>query len=277
MSRLIDVLKWGSTLGGGEQNFLGAGWVTSVLRHAPEAKKRVYALKLLSLSPHYFLDRDAPQYDGLSDSQYFEATFANARESREKIYDQILKGRINKDDIVIDYGCGPGFLARVLARHSASVYALDISTGALACAQILNGESNLTYLTADESGLAKVADSSVDTVVSFAMVQHISDAIYDLVMTNISKKLKSGGRLILHIQLPVEGWRTEEEWRSDTSVKGRIKYKYGLHCFARPESEHVAMAEKHGFVDVKIVPVSTLVTERFDDVCEQHLLTATRV
>jgi cyclopropane fatty-acyl-phospholipid synthase-like methyltransferase len=277
MSRLIDVLKWGSTLGGGEQNFLGAKWVTTVLRHAPESKRRAYALKLLSLSPHYFLDHDDPKYAGMSDGEYFEATFANVRESREKIYDQILNGRINDDDVVADYGCGPGFLARVLARHAKQVFAFDISTGVLACARILNTEDNLTYLTTNESGLSEVADASVDVVVSFAMVQHISDAIYDLVMDNVSQKLKSGGRLILHIQLPEDGWRTEDEWRSDTSVKGRIKYKYGLHCFARSEAEHVAMAEKHGFTKVEIVPVSTLVSERFDDVCEQHLLTATRV
>lgn len=274
MSRLIDVLKWGSTLGGGEQNFLGAKWVTTVLRRAPESKRRAYALKLLSLSPHYFLDRDDPKYAGLSDTEYFESTFANARRSREKIYEQILLGQVRTEDIVIDYGCGPGFLARVLARHAKQVFAFDISSGVLACARILNSEDNLTYLTADKFGLSEVQDSSVDVIVSFAMVQHISDAIYDLVMANLSRKLKSGGKLILHIQLPEDGWRTEDEWRADTSVKGRIKYKYGLHCFARTEEEHFAMAKKHGFEEISIMPVATLVTERFDDVCEQHLLMA---
>ena len=276
MSRVLDIMKWGSTLGGGEQNFLGARWVTTLLKLSPSSRRRQYALKLLSLSPHYFIDRDDPSNAGLTESEYFEAAFAQCRDSREKIYDQMVSSEIKKSDVVIDYGCGPGFLARVLARNARSVYAFDISAGALACARVLNNEENLTYLTADDAGLAKVENGGVDVVVSIAMVQHLSTAVYNAVMGNIAAKLKPGGKLILHVQLPDAVWRTEEQWRSDKSVAGRIKYRYGLHCFARSEAEHRQVVEDHGFTDVQIVPVASLVDERFDDVCEQHLLTAVR-
>ena len=136
MSRLIDVIKWGATLGSGEQNFLGARWIQTLLKRAPEAKRREYALKILSLSPHYFLDADDPKYNGYSRQRYLDEAFRTGRAGRQRIYDEILKDRLSPDYIVIDYGCGPGFLARVLAQNVKQVYAFDISPGVLACARI---------------------------------------------------------------------------------------------------------------------------------------------
>lgn len=276
MSRLIDVIKWGATLGRGEQNFLGARWVKAVLKNAPAARRREYALKLLSLSPHYFLDGDDPKYQGLSMREYFEEAFRVGREGRQRIYDEILKGFLSPGDVVIDYGCGPGYLARVLAQHVTRVYAFDISEGVLACARILNGEPNLDYLVADEKGFAVVADSSVDAVVSIAMVQHISDEILDVVLANCFRKLRPGGKLIMHVHLLDEGWKSEDEWKSDSSVRGKIKYKFGLHCFGRTADEIIARVSGHGFENVEIKPIAEIVTEHFDDICSEHLLTANK-
>lgn len=275
MSRLIDVIKWGSTLGG-EQNFLGARWIQTVLKHAPAAKRREYALKLLSLSPHYFLDADDPKYRSLSKSQYVEDAFQRSRVGRQKIYEQILKDHISADAVVIDYGCGPGFLARVLAQHAQKVYAFDISEGVLACARILNNEPNLEYLIADESGWTAVPDGSVNTVVSIAMAQHLSDDILAGVLDVCARKLRSGGMLIMHIHLLDRGWKSEDDWKADTSVRGKIKYKYGLHCFGRTAAQYIVMASRYGFEDIDIRPLAEIVTEDFDDICSEHLLTATK-
>ena len=70
------------------------------------------------------------------------------------------------------------------------------------------------------------------------------------------------------------GWKTEEEWKGDASLKGKIKYKYGLHCFARTEATHREMVERAEFEDIRIESVADIVEERFDDICSQHLLTA---
>lgn len=276
MSRLIDVIKWGATLGSGEQNFLGARWVQTVLKHAPPAKRREYALKILSLSPHYFLDADQPQYKDLSKGEYVEDAFQRARISREKIYDQILKERLSADDVVLDYGCGPGFLARVLAEHVKHVYAVDISPGALACARILNDASNLEYLVADTHGFAAAPNDGLDAVVSIAMVQHVSDEVLDLVLENCRQKLRPGGQLIMHVHLLEDGWKSEEEWKADKSVRGKVKLKYGLHCFGRTRDEYVSKAAIYGFEKCNIQPIAEIVSEDFDDICSEHLLTAIR-
>jgi SAM-dependent methyltransferase len=276
MSRLIDVIKWGATLGRGEQNFLGARWVLAVLKNAPVAKRREYALKILSLSPHYFFDSDQPKYNGLSKKEYFEEAFRIGREGRQRIHDEILKDRMSTQDIVIDYGCGPGFLARVLAQHVKKVYAFDISEGVLACARILNGEPNLDYLVANEKGFAVVADGGVDAVVSIAMVQHLSDDAFDIVLSNSSQKLRAGGHLIMHVHLLEDGWKSEDEWKADKSVRGKIKYKYGLHCFGRTADELISKVLDHGFENIDIKPIAEMVAEQFDDICSEHLLTAAK-
>jgi cyclopropane fatty-acyl-phospholipid synthase-like methyltransferase len=276
MSRIIDVIKWGATLGKGEQNFLGARWVQAVLRNAPQSKRREYALKILSLSPHYFLDGEDPRYNRLSKKEYFEEAFRIGREGRERIYDEILKDHLSPHDTVIDYGCGPGYLARVLAQHVKKVYAFDISQGVLACARILNGESNLDYLIPDENGFRHVPDGSVDAVVSIAMVQHLSDEIFDTVLGNCFRKLRVGGRLIMHVHLLDDGWRSEDEWKADRSVRGKIKYKYGLHCFGRTSDELRSVASDHGFGNIDITSIAELVTEQFDDICSEHLLMAVK-
>ena len=276
MSRLIDVIKWGATLGSGEQNFLGARWIQTLLKRAPEAKRREYALKILSLSPHYFLDADDPKYNGYSRQRYLDEAFRTGREGRQRIYDEILKDRLSPDYIVIDYGCGPGFLARVLAQNVKHVYAFDISPGVLACARILNDEPNLEYVVADKNGFAAVADNSVDAVVSIAMVQHLSDEIFDLVLDKCARKLRLGGKLIMHVHLLEDGWKSEDEWKADTLVKGKIKYKYGLHCFGRTANELTAKVSSHGFAEIDIQPIAQMVSEKFDDICSEHLLTAVK-
>jgi hypothetical protein len=65
------------------------------------------------------------------------------------------------------------------------------------------------------------------------VVQHLSQEIIELVLENCYKKLKPGGKALIHAQMDDSIFGVEEEWRADTSLKGKIKYRYGLHCFAR--------------------------------------------
>lgn len=274
MPKLLKILKWAITLGNKPQTFLGAAWIPPFLRRVRQEKKRLWALRILSLSPHYFFNEDDPKYRHMSYDEFLEAAFQGAVESRQIIFDDILKEYFGKNDAVLDYGCGPGFLARIVAENVRKVFACDISTGALECAQILNPSKDLEYIVADEVGLSVIEDGSLDVIYSFAMIQHITDDIFEMVLQNCHRMLKPGGTLLLHIQLMDNSWRTEDEWKSDTSLKGRIKFRYGLHCFARTEEKHRDLVSKHGFVQIEIKPVADLVRKDFDDIWSQSLLIA---
>jgi cyclopropane fatty-acyl-phospholipid synthase-like methyltransferase len=129
---------------------------------------------------------------------------------------------------------------------------------------------------ADEAGIASIPDGSVDAVVSLAVVQHLSKQAYEKLLAVCYAKLADGGKIVLHVQLDEGSWKREDDWKGDTSVKGRLKYSYGLHNFGRPKSEHLEMVQAAGFSEIQIVSLAEAFPGGFEDIGEQHLLTATK-
>jgi 2-polyprenyl-3-methyl-5-hydroxy-6-metoxy-1,4-benzoquinol methylase len=202
---------------GGSQNFLGARWVERVVEKAPDLVRERVALRLLSLSPHYFYDRD------------LQAESDRNRKSRLILADELIGPHLTPGARVLDYGCGPGYLAAAVSRQAARVDAVDISRGVLACARVLNGRSNITYQTPDEFG---ARGSRVDLAYSFAVVQHLRAAAVERALRLLAEALRPGD-LLLHFAMPGEVWRTEAQWLADGSLAGRARLRYGLNCFGR--------------------------------------------
>lgn len=276
MRKLLSIAKWGVTLGRDPQNFLGAGWITSFLARVPEASKRKWALRLLALSPHYFIDGNNPEFRGMRNDEYLERSFRIIADTRVAIYEKVLKPFVSKDDSVIDYGCGPGFVAKAVAPYVRSIKAVDISSGAVACAKVVNAADNIEYILADAMGIGTISDNSVDAVYSYAVVQHLTDEVFDHVLRVCSEKLRPGGRLILHVQLPDMIWRTESEWRGDASLQGKVKFKYGLHCFGRTEEQYAEFLHRHGFIDLEFYEIEKLFERESDELASQRLLIANK-
>lgn len=262
-------------MGGHPQSFLGARWIALLLRACPRGRRRALALRLLGLSPHYFFRFMRPEYASMPRGRFLEAEYARNRASREALYAAVLAPRLRAEDVVLDYGCGPGFLARAIARDVAAVYAADFSEGVLACAQVLHPARNLVYVAASTEGLRKVPDAGVNVACAFAVAQHVTTEALDFILAACARKLKPGGRLLLHLALD-QPWRPEEAWRSDRSEAGRFLYRYALHCFARPRSFYISAVARHGFRVDGVVPVAEFCAERFDDICDEHLLIAVR-
>ena len=258
------------TLGRDEQSFLDARWIAALLRRAPAPSARRLALSILSWSPHYFYRR--AEHQGLSHVEFIEREFARNRATREQIGELLLGPHLHAHQIVLDYGCGPGFLARYVAGRVRTVYGVDISRGALECARVINDCPNVSYLHAAD--IAAIDDATVDLAYSVAVAQHLTDRVLASVLATIRAKLKPAGRLVLHIVLDVEGWRTEQEWRSDVSLTGRLKLRYGLNCFTRSEQRVRDIVKTAGFESIVFRPIRDICPVPFDDVCTQHLVCA---
>ncbi len=274
MGNGFNLLKWGLTLGSEPQNFLGAKWIKSFLKKIPERKKRIWALRFLSLSPHYFIDPDNPEFKGMSTDQYLERSFRIICESREEIFDKLLKTKFETGFEVLDYGCGPGFLAKAAAPFVKKIYAVDISGGAIVCARIVNPAKNIEYLEANEESFDKIPDGKLDAVYSYAVVQHLEIESFEKILEICRKKLKPDGLLILHIRLIDEIWKTEEFWKFDKSMTGKIRYKFDLHCFGRSLEEYIEIVEKFDFNDIKFEKIEGFVKEKPDEFGSQRLLIA---
>jgi SAM-dependent methyltransferase len=272
MAKAKDILKFTLSLGSEPQNFLGAKWIVPFLRRVPASKKRKWALRILNLSPHYFIDGDNPEFKDMSLDEYLEKSFEIIAATRDKLYETLFREHLKPEFDILEYGCGPGFVAKAVSPYVRTMNACDISPGVLACAAIVNQADNINYLRADEEGLAAIADGSLDAVISFAVIQHVTNEVFEMILENCRCKLKTGGRVILHIQLADETWKSEDEWKADGSLKGRLKYKYGLHCFGRTLAEHEEFLKRHGFSVVATKDLSTLNEAGPNDFESQYLL-----
>ncbi len=248
---------------GAQQNFLGAPWVARLVSTVPERAREGTALRLLSLSPHYFYDRDV------------RAEAERNRRSRQAIAEHLIAPYLEPRATVIDYGCGPGYMARAVAGMAAHVDAVDISRGVLACARALNGVPGVSYLTPGE--LARRAGRA-DLAYSFAVVQHLRTEAVERVFRLLAATMRSGATLLVHFAEPgPRGWRTEAEWDADRSLAGRARQRYGLNCFGRTPAEMTDLAAGPGFTGITVMPLrGQLAVPGDDDITSQHLLIARR-
>jgi cyclopropane fatty-acyl-phospholipid synthase-like methyltransferase len=248
---------------GGSQNFLGASWVAHLVENSPERIRQHIALRVLSLSPHYFYSSD------------IRAEAERNRQSRQALVEALLSPHLNPDARVIDYGCGPGYMARAVAARVRCVEAIDISPGVLACARVLNGSSNITYCTPTE---LRDTSHKADLAYSFAVIQHMGTDVLSQMLELLARKLNPKATLLLHFAVPgPNSYRTEGDWKADHSLAGRMKLRYGLHCFGRSVCEMETLVRERGFADVTVQHLSgTLRVPGDNDIPQQHLLTARR-
>lgn len=275
MQKILRLIKNWLSLGSESQSFIGATWVVILLRATPKILKRHMALSLISWSPHYFYRNINDEYHKLPFTDFLEREFERNSKSREKIVHLILTPYLRPDQTVLDYGCGPGFLANAISPHVKWIFAVDISRGVLECAHILNGKENITYLHTTQ--LSHIEDGRIDLVYSFAVIQHVTDTVFHGILDELSKTLRENGRIVFHVVVDQQGWRDETDWVSDKSIAGKLKLKYGLNCFTRDSKNIVRMLEEHGFSSINLQSVKSVCSEDFDDdIYRQHFVTAVK-
>ncbi len=261
MLRMMGQRLAGVAASGGSQNFLGAGWVPAVIRRAPPSRQEDLALWLLSLSPHYFFTANRA------------AEASRNRDSRAQLTDDLLAPHLSPAMRVIDYGCGPGYMTAAVARRVAVVEAVDISRGVLACAEVLNPRPNAIYETPSECAQRS---EPVDLAYSFAVVQHLGRDVLAEVLHLLHDRLRPDGTLLLHFAALEDGWRSEAEWRGDTSVKRRVKLHLGMNCFGLSSDAVEHALVEAGFGDITIESLAGR-TDADPDIPRQHWAIARRM
>lgn len=102
-----------------------------------------------------------------------------------------------KHNVVLDVACGAGYGAPILCNAGAKSYlGVDISPEAVSLAEERFSVADATRFVCDDACiLSTVADTSVDTVVSFETVEHLPAPTSFL--SNLRRVLRAGGRLII--------------------------------------------------------------------------------
>lgn len=90
---------------------------------------------------------------------------------------------------ILDYGCGTGYGSSFIAKHLRSVDAYDISTQSIEAARLAYGEQkNLNFFSVD-----KFDEDSYDCVISFEVIEHMSNMDACKYLSRIQNLLRAGG------------------------------------------------------------------------------------
>lgn len=259
--------------GSRHQAFLDRWWIPWLLRTVPEGLRRPLALRLLALSPHYFSPRWA---EGLSagsrTSDLLDAEYERNRLSRREISDRLLRGRVRPDMTVLDFGCGAGFLAREVAPYVGEVLALDVSRGAIACAEVLRPGPNVSYIATSGGHLADISDASVDLLYSFAVLQHLDRSQAATVLAEFARVLRPGATGLCHFAMGEPGSH-QGAWSLPRSKRSRLhslRLRYSLRYDYYSLSEVRQLLAGAGLVVEGVVPIETIASID-DDVGREHL------
>lgn len=241
------------------QNFLSQSWIPRWLENCPADRRHDLALYILSLSPHYFIYQWSEKYPpAWRRGAILEKENQRNFKSRQEIVRQILRPHLQPQETVLDFGCGPGWLAKELSQHVAHVKAVDISAGALACARVLNSAPNIDYILNPNPDSLKVMPSqSVDKIVSFAVLQHLPDVLVQDLFFEFFRILKPQGECILHIAL-----------NGESSTSTQFDKSSLLMTYRHPQVV-LNWAQKAGFQKSRTEPFAKDIG---DDVTQQHLL-----
>ncbi len=241
--------------------FLDRAWLPAVLRCTPPRWRRALALRLLSLSPHYWIYQDFYP-PSMGRSEVLEREYQRNAASRQQLCAKVLRRFLRPSQTVLDFGCGPGFLARAVSSQVRRVLAVDVSRGVIACARTLNGADNIHYFANSLNGLPSVADASVDLVYSFAVIQHLRKEQTASFFREFARVLRPGGEGVIHLLLGNSTVQESTGWHARRVDLRRAWYD---------AEEITALARQAGLQEARIVEVSSL-CDIDDEIGTEHLL-----
>lgn len=102
--------------------------------------------------------------------------------------------------MVLDAGCGEGYLSRILVQRGANVTGIDISAPLIEIARTKEFADQISYQVADLSQPLPTYQDHFDLVTSFFVLNDIYD--YQGFLTTLGSVLKPAGRLVLFMNNP---------------------------------------------------------------------------
>ena len=109
---------------------------------------------------------------------------------------EATKKQLDMNDVVLDYGCGPGTLTIEMAENVKTIHAIDISSGMIEVAKGKAAKRNIPNVVFEHSNLfdEQYKKGSFNVILAFNILHFIEDM--PKVMVQINDLLKPGGLFI---------------------------------------------------------------------------------
>jgi 2-polyprenyl-3-methyl-5-hydroxy-6-metoxy-1,4-benzoquinol methylase len=138
-------------------------------------------------------------------AQQIDALIRTGGYVRGRLFDDLAKKHCEPGGFILDYGCGPGRIAHLLACSGFTVLGVDSSTEMIRQAQLQSGAGpNMQFRTLGEGGAIFESDTYAGIVCS-SVVEFVDDA--GALLRSFFKALKPGGVVIISYANSSSVWR----------------------------------------------------------------------
>ncbi len=127
-----------------------------------------------------------------------------------------LAERVNGLGVICDLGCGPGQIARYLARNGVAACGIDLSPEMVRHASLLN--PTIPFQQGNMLDLADVSDNTFGGVAAFYSIIHIPRPDVVKALREIKRVLRPGGTLLVTFHIGDEIIHRDEWWGKQVSV-----------------------------------------------------------
>ncbi len=173
---------------------------------------------------HY--QKDAEVYDYFSTNE-----IAATKQEIKRLHQEIIKRVPAGAELLLDAGCGNGWLAHHFLKKNKKVISMDISTINPARALQNNPNENHAAIVADAYHLP-LKNNSIDCIVASEIMEHVHSP--KLFVQSLLEKLAPGGRLII-----------------TTPYNEKIEYFLCVHCNQpTPRNAHLHSFNKKNISDI---------------------------
>lgn len=113
----------------------------------------------------------------------------------EHLHRYLFSEQFVDGNVVLDLGSGEGYGSDILARRAKSVVGVELDSLAVAHAVLQYDAPNLSFVEGSVLELDRFEDSSIDVVVCFEVIEHISDQ--ERLVTGVARVLRPDGLFVV--------------------------------------------------------------------------------
>ena len=169
-----------------------------------------------------------------------DAAIAKGTYRRGQLFAGAITGGVAAGESVLDYGCGPGRIAAMLAKAGYQVEGCDPSPLMLEEARLMPGAaSNLHFTLADDNG-SSLPDAAYGGIVCSSVIEFVPEPAG--LLRNLHRTCKPGAVLALSFSNKRSLWRAWSKWRYSRNLP-HFSVQYNSWTFAQA----VKMLADNGF------------------------------